>query len=77
MSRPRAPRLPAKIRRLLNESGLAWDLRGGGRHFKLFVEGRLAAVVPRAGVPEYGRGLANFSADIHRAISRAQHVGSV
>lgn len=39
-------RIPNDLEQLLNQSGLAWELRSGGRHHKLIVGGKLATVLP-------------------------------
>lgn len=44
---PRDP-LPREIRALLDQSGRAWSLEDGSRHYKLRVEGRMVLVLPRA-----------------------------
>ena len=38
--------VPAKVRELLDASGLPWSLERGGRHWKIMVCGRLAGILP-------------------------------
>lgn len=41
--------LPAKVEALLAELGLPWELRKGGHHLKLVVNGRFVGVLPSKG----------------------------
>lgn len=50
MSAPRRPRLRPELRALLEGSGLDWRLEHGKRHWKLFINERLAGIVPMSGL---------------------------
>jgi hypothetical protein len=49
MTRPRPPRLPAKMRQALESSRLKWRLENGRRHWKMIIGGRLTAILPKSG----------------------------
>lgn len=40
-------RLPDELRKVLSSSGLPWRIETGTRHFKLIVDGRFAAIIPK------------------------------
>jgi hypothetical protein len=46
MGQPRQPLLPAKARAALEATGLPWGWRRGTKHWKLFIGGRMAVVLP-------------------------------
>lgn len=62
--------VPRTIRGLLENSGLAWEAIHGGNHVKLFLEGRLIVVLPRAsrGRERGGTHLLNSLTQVRRAI---------
>lgn len=61
------------ITRLLQDTGLPYELRAGTKHAQIFVAGRFVGVVSRQGrVDRGGLGLHNLEAAIRRA-ARAAH----
>jgi hypothetical protein len=40
-------RLPDELRKVLASSGLPWHIDTGTRHFKLIINGRFAAIIPK------------------------------
>lgn len=42
-------KLDSKVRQLLDESGLPWEIVNGAKHYKLMVQGRMAAILPHGG----------------------------
>lgn len=39
--------LPHLLLEVLEDSGLDWSIEAGGKHFKIYVEGHLAGILPR------------------------------
>jgi len=60
--------LPPDIEAELKEAGVAYELRKGSNHRKLFVDGRLVTVVPYGSGEGNRRSLLNMKACIRRAI---------
>jgi hypothetical protein len=59
--------VPKEIRRILDEAGVPWDLREGGKHRHLYVCGERVCVFPRgAQVRDAGRTLHNTIAEVRR-----------
>jgi hypothetical protein len=72
--KPRPPRLPDPIRDELERSGLPWELRVGGSHWKLFIGGVLATVIghsPTWGGPSH---IHNTLGAVRRVIRRIKEV---
>jgi hypothetical protein len=61
-------RIPARMRELLDGSGLPWRIESGGKHQKIIVGERLCAIFPRSGQVSVGRSLENSLAQIRRKI---------
>lgn len=58
------------IRRLLVKSGLDWEIRPGGKHLKVFVEGTFVTILPRSdgGDGESAGGHKNLVTRVNKAI---------
>jgi hypothetical protein len=41
-------RVPSRLREILDDSGLEWQLKDGGRHMKLIICGKLITVMPKS-----------------------------
>ena len=64
--------LPSDLRAMLDASGVPWQLKQGGRHVKVYVNGRFVAILPNGGTRSSaenpGRAHLNIRAAIKRAI---------
>ncbi len=47
MGKRKQPEIPQEALDLLEESGLSWEIEMGSKHFKVKVEGHLAAIYPK------------------------------
>lgn len=66
-------RLPDKVLRELQASGLPWHLEGGAKHHHLILNGKLVAVMGRTPSRRRGRDAAgNVVAAIRRAVRDRQ-----
>lgn len=74
MARPQN-RIDPRLRRLLDDSGLPWDLELGKKHMKLTVQGRLAGVLPYTRQREGGRTADNLLSAVRRLISQIKPLG--
>lgn len=64
-------RLDPKIKAILDEAGVPWELKHGGIHVKILVGNRLAAILPHKGkLKDASRAQYNTIAQLHRAIRR-------
>lgn len=61
-------KVPKEIRKLLDASGLPWQVERGGRHFKLRINGRLALVMPMSDAKDTGMYKRNAVAQVKRFI---------
>jgi len=63
-------RLSDDLKDLLDDSGVEWRVENGGRHMKLIVGGRIAAILPMGGRTGHSkRSHKNALAQVRRAIS--------
>ena len=60
--------VPDDVRKLLDESGVPWEIQGGTKHFKILLGGRMIAIVPLSGARDKSRSARNFLAGVRRAI---------
>jgi hypothetical protein len=77
MSKP-SPRLPDDVRELLSECPLPWHIETGTRHFKVVINDRLAAILPKGknlrGAGGYSdRAMKNTLAQLRRTIRNHTH----
>src|SRR6186713_615117 len=74
MTMPLRKHVPRDARQLLEASGVDWEVRSGSRHFKVFVGGRLVAILPHAKPASRvaSRAHQNMLAQIKRAIRSDQ-----
>lgn len=67
-------KLDPAIRKMLDEAGVDWHLENGGKHVKLFIAGRMCAVLPMSGHCErYSRGIYSTRSLVRQRISEVLH----
>jgi hypothetical protein len=61
--------LPETVQATLERSGVPWEVRNGTRHLKLFIRGKMVAVLPRL----HGRTKAwqNHTGNLEASVRRA------
>lgn len=65
-------RLHHTVQRALDECGVVYELRGGSKHHKLFVGGRLAGIIPHGRGGSDDRARKNLLAQIRRTANVAK-----
>ncbi|MDX5370361.1 MAG: hypothetical protein LPL29_13395 [Alphaproteobacteria bacterium] len=62
--------LPKNVVRDIDRSGLDVEIKGGSRHWKLYIAGKFVCVIPRApgAMQTPGPSLANMTAEIKRKL---------
>jgi hypothetical protein len=66
-------RLHTKIEAALTATGLPWEIETGGKHHKLRVGGRLAAILPNGGGNEADRRAVLNTVSNIRRVARELH----
>lgn len=65
--------IPNTILRELKVCGLAWEVKNGGKHEKLFVGGKLAGILSRGKNEDLPFAVMNLRASVRRIIREAQN----
>ena len=60
-------RLPKSVEQALTDTGLPWQIKPGKRHWKIFVDGRMASILPHGSGDGGPRGFRNIISHIRRA----------
>jgi hypothetical protein len=61
-------RIDSRVRKALETCGAPWEIKDGGRHYKIVVNGKLAGVLPKkGGDAPVSRSMLNTIAQIRRA----------
>ncbi len=65
-------KIHSRLTAMLDESGLPWEARPGKKHVKIFLCGRMVAVVSHSRGPDSAHGDKNSIAHIRKVISEAR-----
>jgi hypothetical protein len=66
-------RIDSRVQKALDDCGAPWELKQGGSHYKIIVNGKLAGVLPKkGGDAPMSRSMLNTITQIRRAARGAQ-----